>query len=335
LQSSYDARVDSSSSTLQFIYYGNITNNSGEDFLDTELSLSTAAPSVAGRPPELFGRLIKLKSKIKHGYNNNPNPSRSTPMSNRAMQNFQPQQYQQQQQQQLHGMSQQAMSNACLDEGNIYEEETVPEIVNTMTTSSSNSMTSSIFNIPRKVTILSDNKPHKVTIESMNLNASYSYTIVPSVPKAYLKASVTNTTVFPFLAGNMNVFMDNNFVAKSNLDLVNPNESMGIFLGIDTSIKVEHQELKNFIETQGFVSKNQKQTVHLNTVVTNLKKEDIKLTIFHQLPRSTTGEVKVSLKEPQLDEGDRATAKTRLTAANNIERIATVKAGAKENFSFI
>ena len=33
-QSSYDARVDSSTSNLQFIYYGNITNNSGEDFLD-------------------------------------------------------------------------------------------------------------------------------------------------------------------------------------------------------------------------------------------------------------------------------------------------------------
>jgi uncharacterized protein (TIGR02231 family) len=220
-----------------------------------------------------------------------------------------------------------------LDDAN--EEVNLPEVVNTLTTKSSSSMTSSLFNIPRKVTILSDNKPHKVTVESMNLAASYSYTIVPSVPKAYLKASVTNTTTFPFLAGNMNVFMDNNFVAKSNLDLVNPNESMGIFLGIDSLIKVEHQELKNFVETQGFVSKNQKQTVHLNTVVTNLKKDDIKLTIFHQLPRSVTGDIKVALKEPQLEEGDRATSKIRLTAANNIERMATVKAGAKDNFNFI
>jgi hypothetical protein len=37
---------------------------------------------------------------------------------------------------------------------------------------------------------------------------------------------------------------------------------MGIFLGIDSSIKVEHQELKNYTEVQGILSKNHKQVLY-------------------------------------------------------------------------
>lgn len=313
--SSYDARVDSSSSVLQFLYYGNITNTSGEDFTNTELCLSTAAPSVAGRPPELFGKLVSLRTKIEAYHHSSS--SQIAPMSNLK----------------VHAPMQQQMLNRAIDEPTPSPKAMKNEAVNSLSTTNTQSMTSTIFNIPRKVTINSDNKPHKVTVDSIALNAAYSYTIVPSQPKAYLKASVVNTTTFPFLAGSMNVFVDNNFVAKSNIDLLNPGESMGIFLGIDAAIKVEHQELKNSLETQGYLSKSNKKTIHLNTVVTNTKKEDIKLTIFQHLPRSTHGDVKVTLKEPQIEEG--ANAKIKLTPANNIERIHTIKAGVKEGFGII
>jgi uncharacterized protein (TIGR02231 family) len=317
--SSYDARVDSSSSTLQFVYYGNITNTSGEDFSDVELLLSTASPSVGGRPPELFGRIVGIKPKYNYSTDERGGGgSRNVGMAQRnlVMSNM---------------MVQQAIYRPD-DQDNANEYET-PRQSNAMTTTSSSSGTSTVFSIPRKVTVLSDKKPHKVTIDTIKLTATYSYTILPTVPKAYLKASVTNITTYPFLGGDMNVFMDSNFVAKSRLDHLNPGESLGIFLGIDSNIKVDHQELKNYLEKEGLFSKSHKHTIHLNTVVTNSKKEDIKLTLFHQLPRSTSGDIKVTLKEPQLNE-DREN-KISLTAANNIERNCTVKAGKKENFSFL
>jgi len=293
--------------------------------MDTELSLSTAAPSVAGKPPELFGKLVSYRTPAS-------SYSAPAPMSNRmvqkAMNNPTPQRN-------FAPMSQQAVWAPMMNSapGEADDDDIPPSVpVAAMQATSSKTMTSFVFNIPRKANIESDKKPHKVSIQKILLKTSYSYTILPISAKAYLKASVTNTTTFPFLSGPMNVFMDNNFVAKSHLDLVNPSESLGIHLGIDNNIKVEHQELKNFKETVGLISKSHKQTINLNTIIKSSKDKDIIVSVFHQLPRSTQGDIKVVLKEPQIEEGPNA--KIVLTAANNVHRTATIPAGKRVDFAF-
>jgi hypothetical protein len=54
----YDARVDGSSGSLHLTYHGVITNSTGEDWKDVELSLSTAKPAVGGAPPPLSTKWI-------------------------------------------------------------------------------------------------------------------------------------------------------------------------------------------------------------------------------------------------------------------------------------
>ncbi len=49
----YDLRVQSGVTTVQLVYFGFITNNTGEDWTDVKLSLSTAVPSLGGAPPSL------------------------------------------------------------------------------------------------------------------------------------------------------------------------------------------------------------------------------------------------------------------------------------------
>ncbi|MEM9227085.1 MAG: mucoidy inhibitor MuiA family protein, partial [Verrucomicrobiota bacterium] len=50
---SYDIRANSSSGQVGITYYGNVTQNTGEDWQDAKLSLSTAQPQIGGREPEL------------------------------------------------------------------------------------------------------------------------------------------------------------------------------------------------------------------------------------------------------------------------------------------
>lgn len=49
----YDLRVASALKTMQVTYFGMVQQNTGEDWNNVRLSLSTAAPSIGGSPPEL------------------------------------------------------------------------------------------------------------------------------------------------------------------------------------------------------------------------------------------------------------------------------------------
>jgi hypothetical protein len=56
--SSYDFRLNSTTNekketSCQLVYYGSVENDSGEDWKDVQLSLSTATPSSAAKPPAL------------------------------------------------------------------------------------------------------------------------------------------------------------------------------------------------------------------------------------------------------------------------------------------
>jgi len=75
----------------------------------------------------------------------------------------------------------------------------------------------STFEIPRSTTIPSDNNTHKVSIGIINLKPEFEYEAVPRKnAHAFIKAKVVNDSTYLILAGQANVFFDNNFVAKVN-----------------------------------------------------------------------------------------------------------------------
>jgi hypothetical protein len=69
--SSYDFRLNSTTgdkkeSSCQLVYYGSVENDSGEDWQDVQLSLSTATPSSAAKPPAL--KTLYASSQDPHHY---------------------------------------------------------------------------------------------------------------------------------------------------------------------------------------------------------------------------------------------------------------------------
>jgi len=52
-KASYDMRVGAELNDLSITYYGHIINSTGEDWTNTKVTLSTAQPSIQGRPPDL------------------------------------------------------------------------------------------------------------------------------------------------------------------------------------------------------------------------------------------------------------------------------------------
>eukprot|EP01126_Amoeba_proteus_P060879 TRINITY_DN8109_c0_g1_i3.p1 TRINITY_DN8109_c0_g1~~TRINITY_DN8109_c0_g1_i3.p1 ORF type:complete len:459 (-),score=87.58 TRINITY_DN8109_c0_g1_i3:259-1635(-) len=183
---SYDARVTSESDVVEVSYYGNITNSSGEDWKEVALHLSTATPSVAGKPPALYGLTVDLK-----------NPGTSVPSSAHVI--TRPQRQQQPRIQRAvyssfasspfpggfnsntapqgmiipQGMNQTQLQTAVYSTPDVFSGDSEETRLVEAESMAPKGITSTSFTIQRKVTINSDSKPHKVTIQQVPLRARF------------------------------------------------------------------------------------------------------------------------------------------------------------------
>jgi uncharacterized protein (TIGR02231 family) len=57
---SYDIRIQSSDQSMSLTYYGLVSQSTGEDWPNVQLSLSTATPSKGGVPPTLATRYAEF-----------------------------------------------------------------------------------------------------------------------------------------------------------------------------------------------------------------------------------------------------------------------------------
>jgi uncharacterized protein (TIGR02231 family) len=295
----YDVRVESGKSQLDLTYYGFICNNSLEDWSNASLSLSTAKPSVGGAPPELTTKFVGIRQPwIDSSFHSSPSYVNRAVYQNEvaACSAFPEMEH-----------SKRDRSSSSRDEQ-----------MQVMTSSVTESSICASFNIPRKTTILSDNKPHKVTIRIIPLEAKFTYVIIPKLSlHAYLKAHIMNTNEsYPLLPGEINVFMDGNFITKSTIKAVSPQESFGLFLGTDDSIKVTYPPGVHYRESKGLLSKSNLKTMKHAITIKNTKSEKITVTVFDQLPKSNDSQIKVKLLKPTIQEGDHEVS---LTQANNLK----------------
>jgi len=312
---SYDVRVQSTSDDLDLTYYGFITNNSQDHWNDAVLALSTAQPSVGGAPPDLTTKFVGFRP-AGHAVDYSHKWATVSNVDVRQQDIFSVQ-------------KERSESSRFVNE--MVEE---ADHLQVMTSAVQESSICTSFTIPRKTTILSDNKPHKVTIRMIKLTASYTYVVIPKLSlHAYLKASIQNTSEnYPFLPGEINVFMDGNFVAKSNIKAVSPQESFSLFLGTDDAIRVTYPPGVFFKDTQGLLRKNNLRTTKHQITVKNTKSTDIKVVVYDQLPKSNDSQIKVKLLKPSIPEG--GTGDVSLTDANNLKWKKEIAAGKSVQIPF-
>eukprot|EP01124_Arcella_intermedia_P008863 TRINITY_DN15676_c0_g1_i1.p1 TRINITY_DN15676_c0_g1~~TRINITY_DN15676_c0_g1_i1.p1 ORF type:complete len:624 (+),score=162.82 TRINITY_DN15676_c0_g1_i1:28-1899(+) len=314
-KASYESRVSSGDQKLDLTYYGIISNSSGEDWKNVNLVLSTAQPSVAGQPPHLYSTFVRFF----------PSFQESSKFTRKRM-----------------VQSSVAMSASLTEEEDSPNEGMAPPEV---AVSSSDSLTTTTFHIPRETTIEADTKLHKVKIRTISIPTEFTHILIPKLsPYAYLKANINNwNNDFPLLPGPMDIFVDNNFVSKSDIPMITPNQSLGIFLGVDNGIKVDYVPLKTQKEVQGLITKTNLWNYKSQVTITNNKKKEIKIEVFDNLPKSSDSRAVVKLVEPSLTSPPQDTKPTTssqdtslpwagatMTLANNIQWKEIVPPGGKK-----
>lgn len=155
------------------------------------------------------------------------------------------------------------------------------------TVRSTSGSTSITYDIPRKVKILSDNKPHKVAVAEITFPLEFEYIVVPSKgANAYLKAKTINDSDCQLLEGEMNVFIDDFFVTTSKLQQTVIGDKINLFLGVDSGVKVNIKPISKLESTSStfLTNKKKQQEIKVSTVITNNKNFNITVLVFQELP---------------------------------------------------
>lgn len=265
----YEARVRSGSSSLQLVYSALVRQNTGEEWKDVELTLSTARPSVGGKAPSLFPWYIDIFQ-----------PPPISPMVRKS--------------QELRPAQDLAMEGKIRSEIQAYEMVTPIADVEQQVTSVS-------FKVPVKGNVPSDNADHKVSLRMIELTTEMKYLAVPKLSShAYLTVKTKNHTDYPFLRGAMNVFFDNAYVSSSSIETIMPGDEFELGIGADERIRIERKLVNRFTEYTGTFTKKTKVQYEYLIKIENTKIEAIDLDLSDQIPVSKNEKIVVEISSPSL-----------------------------------
>ncbi len=278
---SYDARVNSNEKTIALAYHGLVRQNTGEDWKDVALTLSTARPSLGGAAPEVRPwtvdvfdpRVVPVAM---------PLASREMRMRSAAAPAA------------AGGVLMQAMSDAPAE---------LAKDASFAAARIDQTATSASFKISAPSSVPSDNSPQKIPVTTAALAANPEYLTTPKLqPAAFLTAKVANTSEFPLLGGAMNVFLDGTFVATSALRTVMPEEKFELALGVDEGIAVKHKRVKRFAEDTGLTNSGKRVTYEYLLTLQNNKKTAARVVVADQIPVSRNEKIVVKQLAPDAKE---------------------------------
>jgi len=274
----YDLRISTDDKKMNIAYHAYIQQDTEEDWDDIELKLSTARPGISGQQPELSPWRVSIRR---------PEVPRLPAAASMASPD-------------RAAMKQMFQADELPEEEVLMLKEDGTDYMEAPQTSVTTGATSVVFSVEGRNSVKSDNNQYRVTILMRDFPGYFRYSSVPKLAQySYLKARVKNDTEYPFLPGTTNIFLDNNFVANAEMDLVSPSEEFWTSLGVDEGMKIEYKFLKKYEMTEGVFSKTTKLVYEYLIIVKNNKKSEEDLVIWDQLPVSGNEEIKVALIEPE------------------------------------
>ena len=275
-QPQYDVHYQGGDKNIQLTAYGIIRQNSGENWDSVKVTLSTARPQQGTSLPDLTTWTVDVLQSQPPMPMNAPAPMA---MSKTVLRK------------EMRGNALAEADAVLLDES---------EVITSAQTLTANVETrgfSAVYKVPAAVSVPSDGQPHRCTISIQEMSAEQSYASTPKLnPGAFVKAKVKNANAAPLLPGQLNIFMENDFVGSSQLALIGPEGVFDLFLGKDDSIKVQRKDKTRKEETSGVFSKAKVVKMGYTIELENFQNKDVTISLKDQIPVSQNEKIKVSYK---------------------------------------
>jgi len=274
----YTVRVEDINKPIKMSYTAKVTQNSGLEWTNVKISLSSRNPNLSQIKPELYPWNIDFQKFMKKALSKEA-------LDSGVM------------------MRAQAAANAPKEEmaaGSVADFTTVNENILSFDFESS---------IP--YTIPSDSKPHSVALKDYELNGIYEFYAAPKLEKdAFLVAYITKWNDYNFLPGEASTYFQNSFMGKTYIDPNISKDTLTLSLGRDRGINVERKPLKDYTEDK-FLSNDIERTFAYDIIIKNNKKKSAKLVVEEQLPLSRNEDITVKAIELSGGTLDKETGKVK------------------------
>lgn len=266
----YDIRSEASSGKISLTYKAQVRQQTGLDWNDVKLSISTNNPYANKTKPELspwyidyqeYRKVLEEKAKMRSdAYNLAPSVN-----------------------QQVTNMGFMYSTTTGVVEDDALDASEFTTVVQQLIAAE--------FKIDLNYNIASDNQNHMVLVKQADLNTSFRYYAVPKLdPGVYLVAQMTKLDELQLVPAKANIFFDGTYIGETYIDPTNLDDTLNLSLGKDPNIVVKRTLLKNQCKER-IVQDKKERSFAYSIEVRNLKSSEIDLTIQDQIPLTTNPDI--------------------------------------------
>lgn len=163
-------------------------------------------------------------------------------------------------------------------------------------------MISAEFKIDLPYTILSNNEMHMVLVKNQDIAADFRHFSVPKIdPSVYLVAQISKLDELQLVPAKANIFFEGTYMGETYIDPTSMEDTLSLSLGKDPNILIKRVLVKKDCKEK--VIGNQRERTNSFTIeVKSMKSTPIKLIIQDQIPITQNADITVEAME--LDRGD-------------------------------
>jgi uncharacterized protein (TIGR02231 family) len=271
---SYDLRASKESSNIELKHKATVVQNTGIDWKDALLTLSTGNPSQSNEKPLLNPFFINFDPV--YAYNNQPRPAQAYAFKK--------------QNNELSNSQVVVTTDAVAYEKG--KDGSMSDYVNV-----NDNMTRIEYEIKLRYTIQSDNKPHNVAIQTKSMSAAYNYSVIPKLdPDVFLIARVTDWEDLNLIPGSARIYFDGSYIGESYINPRNTNDTLQLNLGRDKSIVVNRIKVKDKYKDKVLTDSRVITKVY-EISIRNTKSIPIRIVVEDQMPVTQNNDIKIEYLE--------------------------------------
>jgi uncharacterized protein (TIGR02231 family) len=282
----YDLQATTLTNNFQLKYFANITQNSGLDWKNANLTLSTSNPNEANFKPELtpwYLSFLEYRQKQSINYLSNAlAPVQATRKSMRI---------------DADEPSQESLSQI--------EEKPLTDYINV-----SQNLIRTEYEIKLNYNIASDGRAHKVLINQRAVPMILAFAAVPKLcTDAFLQAKIVGWEDLNIIPGSARLYFDGTYVGEMYLNANSNSDTLSVNLGRDKTIAITRKKIKEKFKVK-FIDNEKVETRTIELMVRNTKNIPIEMELEDQIPIvQGTEEIKVKLLSSDDAELDELTGK--------------------------
>ncbi len=291
----YDLSATDLNQPINLKYKAQVYNNTGNDWKNVFLTLSTSDPLLSAASPVLNPFYIRYGEQAEYSKKAYVQPlQQKTEFRNEVMN-------------EINMANQRAYDNYVLDQkvsenndiftSNRSGAKNEGKKVSTVAMKQIEiSDLNTEFAITHPFSCPTDAKPYIVEIKEINMPATFTHVSIPKLDQgSFLLANIVGWQDLDLIPGPTNVYFAGNYVGVSEINTNNVDDTLSLSFGRDSKIQVL-RKLKSEMSTKKVSGSTKKDTYFYDIQVRNNRTVPVRINVFDQIPLSSNSEITVTVE---------------------------------------